>query len=290
MTGQKHKGAISQKLEAVGGQVGESMPEPSVSEELDPGRKALTQREYEPAQPDAPQSEYNPRGLKVAAILDQIHKAFEYTTGFPEEIGPANTGRPWKKPVLSIDDAEDGPPNLLGGQTKVLRSWNLMDADKLVIRPDDGTLAAEIQKQPMRPLFSNEHADAVARWVYGTRHGVRKETRAAAKEHLRAAFPPKGGKPASFRGDPKLLRKAYDDLVAYGDGLRSCIRATKQMDILQAHFPDCADLEKYFRTEYEHLIGTKSGDIHTGNSLAKKVFEDLVGWSRTQIQNKLIRT
>lgn len=249
-------------------------------------KKALARREAGPSQQGPPKSEYNPRGLKAADILKQIRQAYEYTPSFPEELQDcpckARRGR-----FLNLDTADVSPSDRFDGRAVVVRSWNLLDADESTCGPDDPTLAREICGQPMRLFFSDTHADAVARWVYGKTHGIRGTTRMKAAQFLKTAFPTRSGAPVSFRGDAKMLRQAYDDLVAYGNGLRACLRQTGNPYVLATHFPDCAELKKYLGRSPETLIGAAAREIPTGIQIAESVFAGLVGWSHAQIQKKL---
>ncbi len=256
-----------------------------------PVRKTLAHRAASQAQPSPPKSEYNPRGLKVADILNQIHRAFEYDTKIPMGlINPIAFSARRPRLVSYAASPLGTEPRILSGGQMVVELRNLMDADQMAIRANDATLAQEIQLHPTLALLSDEHADAIARWMYGKVHGVRNVTRKRAQKHLKSAFPSRPGAPIRFRGDIPLLRAAYKDMVAYGDGLRTCLRDTIKPDVLAAHFPDYAELGKYYGCDPLTLIGVRARDIPTGIKLAESVFADLVDWSHTQIQKKLLRS
>jgi len=242
--------------------------------------------------PAESKSEYNPRGLLVVDIFRKIHDAFEYDTTIPVDLSGGLEFYLHRSQLATwtVERTEnDGwaliePPGAL-----TVRFRNLLDADQEVIKPDDQKLVEEIREHPMRLLYSPRHADAIARWTYGQSYGVSPETRKQAAALVRAVKPPKpsGGAPPRFRGNLGLLREAHEELVVYGDGLRSCIRDTKLPEVVTTHFPDCRELTKAGCADPATLVDKPAKEIPTGKQLATKVFESLVGWGLTQIKKKL---
>lgn len=254
---------------------------------LEPVQKALSRREAGPAQPNPPKSEYNPRGLKVAEILAGIHQAFDYDAAIPVDLTSSLAFRVRRPRLLSSVTGPIAEYSILSMGPKTVGLKNLMDADQMAILPNDADLAKAIQQHPTLVLVSDEHADAVARWMYGKTHGVRSGTRSKASKFLKLSYLAKPGAPVRFRGDLALLRAAYDDLVAYGEGLRKCLRETSQIDVLASHFPDYSDLNMFYGCDPRTLIGARAKDIPTGVKLAESVFATVVDWSHAQIHKKL---
>jgi len=252
-------------------------------------------------------SEYNPRGLKLKAILDKIHRAYETDDTIPipwppdsfdlvrprlDQLGAKvedGDAKDWKDALTAMHDHPDPRLAQITPSTLHVRFRNLMDADQMCLLDGDDDLAKQIKEHPMLVLLSPRHADAMARWSYGQRHGVSRMTRNTAAELLDATRTTSmdGGAPSLFAGDLGVLKDAYEDLVEYGRGLRDCIRVSKTAAVVETHFRDACDGEPFLAASIDKLVNSPAKAIPTGKQFAQAVFEDRVGWSREQIRKKL---
>lgn len=177
--------------------------------------------------PTARHQRYNPKGITLLCVLNEITAAIERNIVWPSYIEAAIY---WRK-VKNLK----GKPDCLDPMSAILSgSQSAIDGIMDVVRLDF------IRRHPSALIVSPEHQDAVARWHYAAWYGSASD-RKLAREFLMMSQSrvKKRGRHKSKQVDIKQLSQACKDLTEYIRGLNEAMHDCKTKEEVLGIFPDC---------------------------------------------------
>jgi len=179
--------------------------------------------------PPAQDKHCNPDGITLFCIMHELMLAMEAAKSMPAYIEGA-------KHRMKCQQADSLGP--LRESTALVQRF--LSTVNVIDGAEDDKRAKFIQQHPAALLFSPEHQDAVARWIYAKRFGAGNDKTGPDVLLGKALDGSKNpGKRRVHHVHPVFFRQAYNDLVRYVKGLRASIKENSSSADVRQVFPDC---------------------------------------------------
>ena len=172
---------------------------------------------------------YNQEGISLLCILNEITYALEQGKSWPAYVSAIAYWHNVKTHNWNDDSS------------LLLRPLHRLCGLQCVIEePGDLKRVAFIRDYPSALLFSPEHQDAVARWLYAARCGSNTD-RKLAQEYIRLTLASRRtpGRRKLHHVDARQMRQAHADLSTYIDRLNDAIQKARTPNDVRRTFPDC---------------------------------------------------